>query len=51
MPLTKDRVDTIGSYFGEWCVCWLGGWTPDRLSYVVMVVRVRGEPKVGRLQS
>ena len=30
----------IGSRFGEWRVCWLGGWTRDRLSYLVMLVRV-----------
>jgi len=22
---------TIGSRFGDWQVCWLGGWTRDRL--------------------
>jgi hypothetical protein len=31
---------TIGSRFGEWNVCWRGGWTRDRLSYIVMLVRV-----------
>ena len=31
---------TIGSQFGEWRVCWLGGWTKHRLLYLVMVVRV-----------
>ena len=31
---------TIGSQFGEWRVCWLGGWTRDRLSYLVMLVRI-----------
>jgi hypothetical protein len=31
---------TIGSQFGEWSVCWLGGWTRQRLAYLVMVVRV-----------
>ena len=31
---------TIGSRFGDWEVCWLGGWTRVRLSYLVMVVRV-----------
>jgi hypothetical protein len=31
---------TIGSRFGEWRVCWLGGWTRLRLSFVVMLVRV-----------
>ena len=32
---------TIGSRFGEWEVCWLGGWTRHRLSYLVMVVRAK----------
>src|SRR5579871_4697482 len=31
---------TLGSRFGDWRVCWLGGWTRHRLSYLVMVVRV-----------
>jgi hypothetical protein len=31
---------TIGSRFGDWEVCWLGGWTRHRLRFVVMVVRV-----------
>jgi hypothetical protein len=31
---------TIGSRFGEWRVCRLGGWTRHRLSYLVMLVRV-----------
>ena len=30
---------TLGSRFGNWKVCWLGGWTRHRLAYVVMVVR------------
>jgi hypothetical protein len=30
---------TIGSLFGDWVVTWLGGWTRDRLSYIVMVVK------------
>ena len=32
---------TLGSWFGDWCVCWLGGWSKHRLYYVVMVYRVR----------
>jgi hypothetical protein len=31
---------TIGSQFGDWRVRWLGGWTRQRLAYLVMVVRV-----------
>jgi hypothetical protein len=32
---------TIGSRFGDWEVTWLGGWTRDRLSYLVMVARIK----------
>ena len=32
---------TIGSRFGDWEVTWLGGWTRDRLSYLVMVVKIK----------
>jgi hypothetical protein len=32
---------TIGSRFGEWQVTWLGGWTRERLSHLVMLVRVQ----------
>jgi hypothetical protein len=44
MPLETKffRLQTpvaIGSRFGEWEVCWIGGWTRHRLRYVVMVVR------------
>jgi hypothetical protein len=31
---------SLGSHFGEWRVCWLGGWGRDRLYYLVMVVKV-----------
>jgi hypothetical protein len=31
---------TIGSLFGDWVVIWLGGWTRDRLSHIVMVVKI-----------
>jgi len=30
----------VGSRFGDWQVCWLGGWTRHRLSYLVMVVKI-----------
>ena len=30
---------TIGSRFGDWEVSWLGGWTRNRICYLVMVVR------------
>ena len=31
---------TLGSRFGDWEVCWLGGWNRDRFRYWAMVVRV-----------
>jgi hypothetical protein len=30
----------VGSRLGDWQVCWLGGWTRHRLSYLVMVVKI-----------
>jgi hypothetical protein len=35
---------TLGSRFGDWEVCWLGGWGRYRLYYLVMVVRVATPP-------
>ena len=32
---------TINSRFGDWEFTWAGGWTPDRLSYIVIVVRIK----------
>ena len=31
---------TLGSRFGDWRVCWRGGWSRHRLFYLVMLVRV-----------
>jgi hypothetical protein len=31
---------TIGSWFGDWVVTWDGGWTRDKLSYIVMVAKI-----------
>lgn len=31
----------LGSSFGEWHVTWLGGWTRNKLAFLVMVARVR----------
>jgi hypothetical protein len=31
---------TIGCRFGEWEVCWLGGWQRHRLYYLVMLVKL-----------
>jgi len=30
----------IGSFFGDWQVCWVGGWGRHRLTFWVMVVKV-----------
>ena len=30
---------TLGSWFGDWRVCWLGGWEKHRMYYLVMLVR------------
>ena len=30
----------LGSRFGDWRVCWLGGWGKHRMYYLVMLVRV-----------
>jgi hypothetical protein len=30
----------LGSRFGDWQVCWLGGWARFRLYYLVMLVKV-----------
>ena len=32
----------LGSRFGDWSVCWLGGWAKHRLYYLVMLVRIEG---------
>jgi hypothetical protein len=31
---------TVGSRFGDWQVTWLGGWTRNRLSFLVMAVKI-----------
>jgi hypothetical protein len=31
---------TLGSRFGEWRVCWLGGWAKNRLYFMVMLVKI-----------
>ncbi len=33
----------LGSYFGDWRVTWLGGWTRGKLSYLVMVARIASD--------
>jgi hypothetical protein len=34
----------LGSHFGDWQVCWLGGWGKHRLDYLVMLVKVPFSP-------
>jgi hypothetical protein len=29
-----------GTRFGDWSVCWLGGWSKYQLYYLVMLVKV-----------
>jgi hypothetical protein len=31
----------LGSRFGEWSVCWLGGWQKHRMYYLVMLVKLK----------
>ena len=33
---------TLGSRFGDWEVCWLGGWGKHRIYDLVMLVRATG---------
>jgi hypothetical protein len=40
MCVAAWKLETKNSRFGDWQVTWLGGWTRDRLSYIVMVVPV-----------
>jgi len=35
---------TLGSRFGDWHVCWLGGWSRYKLYYLVMVVKLEPLP-------
>jgi hypothetical protein len=44
--LCLRRPVTIGSRFDDWVVTWLGGWTRDRLSDFVMVVKIE-RPSAG----
>jgi hypothetical protein len=30
----------MGARFGDWQVCWLGGWAKHRLYYLVMLVKI-----------
>jgi hypothetical protein len=32
---------TLGSRFGDWQVCWLGGWSRYQLYYLVMAVKIK----------
>jgi hypothetical protein len=30
---------SLGSRFGDWEVCWVGGWSKRRFAFIVMLVR------------
>ena len=32
---------TLGSRFDDWEVCWAGGWTRQKPSFLLMIVRVK----------
>ena len=32
---------TLGSRFGDWQVCWVGGWSKHRTNYLVMLVKLK----------
>jgi hypothetical protein len=36
----------LGSRFGDWQVCWLGGWGKDKLFYFVMLVKVANYERI-----
>jgi hypothetical protein len=39
----------LGSQFGDWSVCWLGGWQKHRMYYLVMLVQLK--PRLSRLRA
>jgi hypothetical protein len=41
---------TLGSRFGDWHVCWLGGWSLYELYYLVMVVKLESRRVTTRHQ-
>ena len=42
---------TLGSRFGDWRVCWRGGWSRHRLFYLVMLVRVEPSAQASPTRS
>jgi hypothetical protein len=38
----------LGSRFGDWSVCWLGGWQKHRMFYLVMLVKLKPQLSVCR---
>jgi hypothetical protein len=42
---------TLGSRFGDWRVCWRGGWSRHRLFYLVMLVRVEPSAQASRTRA
>ncbi len=41
----------FGSRFGDWQVCWLGGWVRFRLYYLVMLVKAPSVNSGGESQN
>jgi hypothetical protein len=38
----------LGSRFGDWSVCWLGGWQKHRMFYLVMLVKLKPRLSIPR---
>jgi len=47
--LRLRREVELGSRFGDWSVCWLGGWQKHRMFYLVMLVKLK--PQLSILPS
>jgi hypothetical protein len=38
----------LGSLFGDWRVCWLGGWSKHRMFYLVMLMKIESMSQGGQ---
>jgi hypothetical protein len=41
----------LGSQFGDWSVCWLGGWQEHRMYYLVMLIKLKPRLSISRPAS
>ena len=41
----------LGTRFGDWSVCWLGGWQKHGLSYLVILGKTRTDSRAGRVAA